>query len=251
MRDGIREVLKVAATLEQRADATTVIAANATPGFDRHGWSKVAQDYADMAGRLRGRDNVTAPLREGTGVLLFRSCDTRSSANRAVSFTPKTKLTVRAISNNATIAAVRAGGTARPVARAWRATWQTFRQVGHSRVSHCRAERGRARSPQFKGCPERVFELDGAFRQILEWTCFLELSWPAVGLFAEASLGRYAAASASNRGLPSMPPISGSTRSSGCGINPITRRFGERIPAMLRALPLRFASGVISPAGVA
>ena len=36
-----------------------------------------------------------------------------------------------------------------------------------------------------------------------------------------------AAAMLSNRGLPSVPPISGSTRSSGCGIRPSTRRFGE------------------------
>ena len=58
-----------------------------------------------------------------------------------------------------------------------------------------------------------------------------------------------AAASASNSGLPSVPPISGSTRSSGCGIRPSTRRFGDRMPAMVRALPLRLASGVVSPDG--
>ncbi len=64
-----------------------------------------------------------------------------------------------------------------------------------------------------------------------------------------SSLRAYAAASASNSGLPSVPPISGSTRSSGCGISPSTRRLGDRMPAMLRALPLRLASGVISPEG--
>ena len=53
MQDGISDVLKVAARLEQRADTATVIAANATPGFDRQGWSTVVQDYADMAGPLR------------------------------------------------------------------------------------------------------------------------------------------------------------------------------------------------------
>ena len=63
-------------------------------------------------------------------------------------------------------------------------------------------------------------------------------------------LGGYAAASASNSGLPSVPPISGSTRSSGCGIRPSTRRLGERMPAIARALPLRLASGATSPAGV-
>jgi hypothetical protein len=47
MRDGMSEVLKVAAWLTRRADAATAIAANATPGFDRQGWSKMAQDYAD------------------------------------------------------------------------------------------------------------------------------------------------------------------------------------------------------------
>ena len=56
-----------------------------------------------------------------------------------------------------------------------------------------------------------------------------------------------AAAKASNSGFPSVPPISGSTRSSGCGISPSTRRFGLRIPAMARALPFGFACGVTSP----
>ena len=61
MRDGISEVLKVAARLEQRADAATAIAANATPGVDRQGWSKVAQDYADMAGSLRAAALIDSP----------------------------------------------------------------------------------------------------------------------------------------------------------------------------------------------
>lgn len=53
MRDRISEVLRVAARLARRAEVATAIAANATPGFDRQGWSKVAQDYADMADMLR------------------------------------------------------------------------------------------------------------------------------------------------------------------------------------------------------
>ena len=61
MQDGISEVLKVAARLEQRADAATVIAANATPGSHRQGWSKVAQDYADMAGTLRAAVLIDNP----------------------------------------------------------------------------------------------------------------------------------------------------------------------------------------------
>ncbi len=36
-----------------------------------------------------------------------------------------------------------------------------------------------------------------------------------------------ASAMLSNSGSPSVPPISGSIRSSGCGISPSTRRFGE------------------------
>ena len=55
----------------------------------------------------------------------------------------------------------------------------------------------------------------------------------------------------SNSGSPSVPSISGSTWFSGCGISPSTRRLGERMPAMLRALPLRLAASVTSPAGVA
>lgn len=59
---------------------------------------------------------------------------------------------------------------------------------------------------------------------------------------------RYAASTRlSNRGNPSVPPNRGSTRSSGWGIRPNTRWFAEKIPAMERALPLRFASGVVRP----
>ena len=52
----------------------------------------------------------------------------------------------------------------------------------------------------------------------------------------------------SNMGRPSMPPIRGSTRSSGCGISPQTRKLGDKIPAILRALPLRLAASVAWPA---
>jgi len=61
MRDGTSEVLKVAARLEQCADAATVIAANAKPGSDRQGWSEVAQDYADMAGTFRAAVLIDNP----------------------------------------------------------------------------------------------------------------------------------------------------------------------------------------------
>jgi hypothetical protein len=47
------EILNVAAKLEKRCEAARAIAANALPGLDRLYWSKVAQDYADMAGTLR------------------------------------------------------------------------------------------------------------------------------------------------------------------------------------------------------
>jgi hypothetical protein len=69
-------------------------------------------------------------------------------------------------------------------------------------------------------------------------------------LRAQAFVTRYAAASASKIGLPSLPPISGSTRSSGCGMSPSTRKLGDKMPPIERALPLRFAVPDISPAGV-
>ena len=71
---------------------------------------------------------------------------------------------------------------------------------------------------------------------------------------AEAGAGQATAkrpAMLSNNGNPSVPSMAGSTWFSGCGITPSTRRFGDRTPAMPRALPLRFASGVASPRGVA
>ena len=51
----------------------------------------------------------------------------------------------------------------------------------------------------------------------------------------------------SNMGRPSVPPISSSTRSSGCGIRPQVRRLGERMPAMLSTEPLRLAAAVALP----
>lgn len=45
----------------------------------------------------------------------------------------------------------------------------------------------------------------------------------------------------SNRARPSVPPKSGSTTRSGCGISPSTLRFSLRMPAILRALPLGFS----------
>jgi hypothetical protein len=53
MLDTTNEILNVAAKLEKRCEAARAIAANALPGLDRLYWSKVAQDYADMAGTLR------------------------------------------------------------------------------------------------------------------------------------------------------------------------------------------------------
>ena len=53
-----------------------------------------------------------------------------------------------------------------------------------------------------------------------------------------------------NIGSPSSPPMSGSTRFSGCGIRPQTRRLGERMPAMLSRAPLRLAASVSWPSGV-
>jgi hypothetical protein len=53
MLDSTNEVLTVAAKLEKRCESARGIAANALPGIDRLYWSKVAQDYADMAGTLR------------------------------------------------------------------------------------------------------------------------------------------------------------------------------------------------------
>jgi hypothetical protein len=68
---------------------------------------------------------------------------------------------------------------------------------------------------------------------------------------APASRPGHAAAIESNNRLPPVPPISGSTRFSGCGIRPRIRRLGLRIPAIERALPLRLAASVVSPDGVA
>jgi hypothetical protein len=61
MQDGISDVLKVAARLARRADAAMAIAANAAAGFDRQGWSKVAQDYAAMADTLRAAVVIDNP----------------------------------------------------------------------------------------------------------------------------------------------------------------------------------------------
>ncbi|MDD2794641.1 hypothetical protein [Acidocella sp.] len=61
MRDSTIEVLKVAARLAHHADAAWAIAANATPGIDRLYWSKVGQDYADMAGTLRAAVLIDNP----------------------------------------------------------------------------------------------------------------------------------------------------------------------------------------------
>jgi hypothetical protein len=61
MRGTSNEVLKVAARLANRADAAWAIAANAMPGIDRLYWSKVGQDYADMAGTLRAAVLIDNP----------------------------------------------------------------------------------------------------------------------------------------------------------------------------------------------
>jgi hypothetical protein len=53
MLDTTNEILNVAAKLEKRCEAARAIAANALPGLDRLYWSKIAQDYADMAAKLR------------------------------------------------------------------------------------------------------------------------------------------------------------------------------------------------------
>jgi hypothetical protein len=47
------EVLDVAARLARRANTAWAIAARTMPGTDRLYWSQVAQDYADMAAKLR------------------------------------------------------------------------------------------------------------------------------------------------------------------------------------------------------
>ena len=52
-----------------------------------------------------------------------------------------------------------------------------------------------------------------------------------------------------NMGRPSVPPRSGSIRSSGCGMRPMVRRLGERMPAMWRWLPLGLAASVSAPCG--
>ena len=54
----------------------------------------------------------------------------------------------------------------------------------------------------------------------------------------------------SKSGRPPVPSMAGSVWFSGWGITPSTRAFGERMPAMFRALPLWLASGVASPACV-
>src|SRR5689334_17662200 len=47
----------------------------------------------------------------------------------------------------------------------------------------------------------------------------------------------------SNMPRPSVPPSSGSTTRSGCGMRPKTLRFSLRMPAMLRAEPLGLCPG--------
>jgi len=54
----------------------------------------------------------------------------------------------------------------------------------------------------------------------------------------DASLHPSASNNPSNSARPSVPPSSGSTTRSGCGIRPSTLRFSLRMPAIFRALPL-------------
>jgi hypothetical protein len=63
------EILNVAAKLEKRCEAARAIAANALPGLDRLYWSKVAQDYAAMAGILRATVELHHPEPLGAGLM--------------------------------------------------------------------------------------------------------------------------------------------------------------------------------------
>jgi hypothetical protein len=54
------EVLNVAARLARRANNAWAIAATAMPGTDRLHWSQVAQDYADVAAKLRAAALIDA-----------------------------------------------------------------------------------------------------------------------------------------------------------------------------------------------